>query len=132
MKTKSILVRSIGALLALIVFVSLPTTLLAIVCTPAYDPYCELYYGTGTNLFLELGTDCPTGATIFYTKTINQYNSTDPTHTGTTPGPSTYSCAIGTKIGIPYGSTIYIRSLAWRSDTIDSGVTACEQHNPNL
>jgi hypothetical protein len=133
MKTKSALLRSIGVLMALLVFVALPNSVLANPCGgPPHDPYCELYYGTGTNLFLELGTDCPTGATIFYTRTTNQPNYVDPTHSGTTPGYLTYSCPIGTKIPIPYGSTIYIRALAWRVEFGDSGVTACDQHNPNL
>jgi hypothetical protein len=130
MKTKSAVVRSIGVLVALLVFVSLPTSLLA-VCYPAHDPQCGLYYGPPKVLYLELETDCPANATIFYTMTINQPNNTDPCHNGATPCSGTYSCPNGTLISIPYGSTIYIRALAWRSDTVDSGVTACDQHNPN-
>lgn len=118
--------------MALLVFVALPSSVLANPCGTPCDPYCELYYGTGTNLFLELETESPANAIIFYTKTFNQPNTVDPTHTGSTPNSGTFSCANGTLIPIPYGSTMYIRAIAWRSDLGDSGVTACDQHNPNL
>ncbi len=131
MNTKSVVVRSVGVLLALLVFVALPAPLLAEVCGTCHDPQCELYYGSGTSLYLELETDCPSAATIFYTKTVNQPNNVDPTHSGATPGYLTYSCPNGTMIPIPYGSTIYIRMLAYKNGLVDSGVTACDQHNPN-
>lgn len=131
MKTKSVLVRSIGALLALLVFVSLPSSVLAI-------PFCddvtiELYYGTGNDLALELECANPTGATIFYTVTFNTPNNYIPTHTGTTCGPHTSKFASGSKIHIPYGSTIYINAIAWKAGSwADSeNVSSAEQHNPN-
>jgi|ERR1043166_1858311 hypothetical protein len=131
MNTKSIVVRSIGVLLALLVFTALPAPLLAEVCGTCHEPQCGLYYGSGTNLYLELETDCPTAATIFYTKTINTPNNTDPCHVGANPCVGTYSCPNGTLLSIPYGSTMYIRALAYKSGLVDSGVTACDQHNPN-
>jgi hypothetical protein len=131
MKTKSAVVRSIGALLALLVFVSLPTSLLA-VCNTA-DPTCELYYGTGHNLFLELETACPANATIFFISSIDQPipGNSYPCHNGPTPCSGTSTVASGTKVSIPYGHTLYIRMLAWRSDSGDSGIVDCDQHNPN-
>jgi hypothetical protein len=133
MNTKSPLVRSIGVLLALLVFVSLPTTLLAI-CGYADEVYCELYYGTGTNLSLELGADNPSGLTIYYTSGIDHPPTVDPTYNGITgaPGPGTSTCAPGTKIPIPYGHTLYIRALAWKYCWPPASITSCDQHNPNL
>ena len=131
MKTRPTLLRSIGVLMALLVFAALPNSVLATPCETCCAPACELYYGGGNNLYLELETSYPSDATIFFTKTINTPNTTDPTHTGTSPGPGTYSCANGCLVPIPYNSTIYIRALAWRSDRGDSPITACDQHNPN-
>ena len=130
MKTRPALLRSIGVLMALLL-VALPNSILATPCPGCCEPYCELYYGTGNNLYLELETEYPSDATIFYTKTINQYNYDDPCHNGSTPCSGTYSCPNGTLIPVPYGSTIYIRALAYKSGLDDSPVTACEQHNPN-
>lgn len=130
MKTKSPFTRSIGVLLALLVFAALPATLLAN-CGTADDPYCELVYGPGNSLYLKLVCPNPTGATIFFTYTLDTPNTTDPTHSGSTPGSGTSACASGTLIPIPYGHTIYIRAICWKSCWSDSGVVACEQHNPN-
>ncbi len=132
MNTKSALVRSIGALLALFVFVSLPTTLLA-VCYPTHDPLCELYYGSGTQLFLELETDCPINATLFVITSIDQPipANVNPCHTGSTPCSGTSALANGTKLSIPYGHTLWVKMVAWRSDSGDSSIVSCDQHNPN-
>jgi hypothetical protein len=131
MKTKSVLVRSIGALLALLVFISLPSSALA--DNTCSDVGFELYYGTGTDLALELECDNPTDATIFYTVTFNQENNYPPLHTDTTCGAHTSKFANGSKIHIPYGSTIYINAIAWKSGWRDSAnVSSAEQHNPNL
>lgn len=128
MKTKSPLLISIGAL-ALFVLVAFPTaSARADACD---DVYFELYYGTGNDISLELSVDNPTGATIFYTCTFNTYNNYTPTHSGTTPGAHTSYFSSGSKIHIPYGSTIYINALAWKSGWDDSGVGSAEQHNPN-
>ena len=131
MKIKSALLRSIGALVALLVFVALPNSVLAD-NGPCDDVYFELYYGTGTDLALEVVVDNPTGATIFYTVTFNHLNTTDPTHSGATPGTGTSYFASGSKIHIPYGQTLYIRAIAWKSGWQDSvDVTSAEQPNPN-
>jgi len=133
MKIKSALVRSIGAVLALLVFASLPTSLLAI-CGYPDDVSCELYYGIGHNLSLELVAENPSGLTIYYTYGINTPPTNDPTYDHQTgaPGPGTYTCASGTKIGIPYGSTLFIRALAQKSCWPPVNITSCEQHNPNI
>jgi hypothetical protein len=131
MKTKSMLVRSIGALLALLVFVSLPSSLLAVPFSD--DVIYELYYGIDTDLALELVCPNPTGATIFYTVTFNQENNYTPTHTGTTCGPHTSKFASGSKLHIPFGSTMYVNAIAWKAVGYGDSehVTSAEQHNPN-
>jgi hypothetical protein len=131
MKTKSV-VRSIGVLLTLLVFVSLSTSLLAVCFT--HDPICELYYGTGHNLSLEVSTSCPANATIFFISSLDQPipGTTMPCHVGATPCQGTSAVPSETKIPIQYGHTLYIRMLAWRSDSGDSGIVDCDQHNPVL
>ncbi len=133
MNTKSVLVRSIGALLALLMFVSLPGFVLAAPCPGTCDPACELYYGTGTQLFLELETIYPSNATIFFISSTQPIPpNTNPCHDPNgNPCPGTSAVANGTKVPIPYGHTLYIRMLAWRIDKGDSGIVDCDQHNPN-
>lgn len=128
MKTRPALRRSLGVLLALLVFTALPNAVLGELCDPAYNPYCELVYGSGTNLYLKLITDCPTAATIFYTITYNQPNSNDPCHypNNPTPCPGTYSVPNGTQIAIPYGYCVHIRMLAWKLNMGDSKIVDCE------
>jgi hypothetical protein len=79
-----------------------------------------------------VSVDNPTGATVFYTVSFNTYDNYTPTHSGTTCGAHTSKFASGSKIHIPYGSTIYITALAWKSGWSDSvDITSAEQHNPN-
>jgi hypothetical protein len=135
MNTKSVLVRSIGVLLALLVFVSLPTSILASPCPGTCDPACELYYGTGHNLSLELETIYPSNATIFFISSVDQPipATSNPCHDANgVPCQGTSAVANGTQVPIPYGHTLYIKMLAWRIDKGDSGIVECEQHNPNL
>ena len=134
MKTKSPLFRSIGVLLALLMFVALPSSLTAS-CLTCCTPYCEFYYGSGgweTNYF-ELETGWPSDAWIFYTKTVNTGNPNDPCHVNGTPctnvGYTTYKVPNGAHIPLAYGIT-YIRVLAWRSDRGNSPIAACDQQNP--
>ncbi len=137
MKTRPALIRSLGVLLALLVFAALPNSVLGELCDPAFTPYCELEYGHGTLLYLEIGTDCPTAATIFYTITYNQPNTNDPCHLSNSPtvctntGYTTFSASNHSYIGVPYGQTVYIRMIAWKLNMGDSDLETCEQHNPN-
>jgi len=133
MKIQSPLLRSIGALLALLVLVAFPPSAWAD-HGPCDDPYCELYYGTGHDLSLELGTDNPTGATIFYITSIDQPipSNVNPCHNGVTPCQGTGAVISGSKISIPYGHTLWVKMIAWKATWQDSGVVECEQHNPNV
>jgi hypothetical protein len=137
MKTESPLFRSIGVLLALLMFVALPSSVLATPCEPCCPctPYCEFYYGTGgwqTNT-LELETEYPTDAWIFYTKTLNAANNNNPCHVNGTPctnvGYTTYKVPNGAHIGLPQGIT-YIRMMAWTSGWGNSEIAECDQQNP--
>jgi hypothetical protein len=127
MKTKSSFFHSIGAFLALLVFVALPNSLAA-PCQTCCAPACSFYFGTPNYLVLE--TTYPSNAWIFYTITVGQPNTTDPTHdaNGNPTGP-TLKVPNGTHIPLAQGET-HIRMLAWRSDRGDSPITTCSQQNP--
>ncbi|HKP03295.1 MAG TPA: hypothetical protein VJU77_07990 [Chthoniobacterales bacterium] len=126
MKTKPSLVRSIGALLGLLVLAALPTAL-GDLCNPAHDPTCELYYGNPVTV--ELETDCPVAATIFYTITFNVANNTDPCHFGSTPCSDGVTHAVPNGTHVPIGSSgsTHIRMVAWKLGMYDSNVVVCDQ-----
>jgi hypothetical protein len=129
MKTKCTLIRAIGVLLALLVFISLPTSILASPCEGCCAPDWEFYYSSGGNN-VELETIYPTNASIFYTLTLNGTN-TDPCHDGAgNPCLGTYKVANGSHIILAYGHESYFRMLAWRSDKGDSPIVAFSQQNP--
>jgi hypothetical protein len=139
MKTRPALLRSIGVLLALLMFTALPNSVLGELCDPAYTPYCQLYYGHGTLLYLKVATDCPTAATIFYTITYNTPNSNVPCHEENSPtvcppsqtGYTTFSGPNGVYISVPYMQTVYVNAIAWKLNMKDSEMASCEQPNPN-
>ena len=125
MKTKTALLRSLGVLLALLVFTALPNSVLA-TCSPCHDPTFTVIPGSGNQLFVQIDCDCPPGATIFY-----RLNSgSNPTHTGATPTGGTFSGTSGMQVWIPYGYTVCIRALAWKEGSADSNVVVTCQHNP--
>jgi hypothetical protein len=133
MKSRPALLRSLGVLLALLVFTTLPNATAS--CYTCCTPYCEFYYGIGgwqTNT-LELETGWPSDAWIFYTKTLNTGNYNDPCHVNGTPctgvGYTTYKVPNGARIPLAYGIT-YVRMLAWRSDRGNSPIAECDQQNP--
>jgi hypothetical protein len=137
MKTKSPVFRSIGALLALVAFIALPSSLAA-PCQTCCTPTCSFYYGeNGGPNNTELETTYPSDAWIFYTKTLNQANNNDPCHDASgTPCPPfapnyyvTYKVPNGTHVPLATGIT-HFRVLAWRSDRGDSTIQACEEQNP--
>lgn len=137
MKRNSPLLRSIGAVLALLMFAALPSSLAGL-CAHPCDPTCDFYYGIGdwTTNTEELETTYPSNAWIFYTKTVGTANNNDPCHDASgTPCPYsqtgyyTYKVINGARVGLAYGIT-YLRMVAWRSDLGDSSVVACDQQNP--
>jgi hypothetical protein len=118
MKTRTALLHSIGVLMALLVFIALPSSLLASPCGTCYDPTFELVYGPGNQLKVKVVCGCPDNATIYYT-----VNGGTPTH-------SSANSPSGLLISIPYGYTYCIQALASRSGYVDSGVSGICQHNP--
>jgi hypothetical protein len=129
MKTKSSLFRSIGVLLALLVFVALPNSLAA-PCETCCEPGWEFYYGSPN--YVELETTYPSNASIFYTLTFNGTN-TDPCHNAAgDPCAGTYKVANGTHVGLTWGRESFFRMLAWRIDKGDSDIVAFSQQNPPL
>lgn len=132
MKTKSALLPSIGALLALLVFIALPHP-----TARASDGQCgdvEIYweYGPGTQIYYEL-TVLPSDCLIYVTTTIDNASIPDPSRSGPTPISPTTTCASGSHIQIPYGHTMYIKAFAWKNRWTQSvNISSDEQHNPNL
>ncbi|MFZ1219287.1 MAG: hypothetical protein WAO00_08335 [Chthoniobacterales bacterium] len=125
MKMTPVILRSIGALLALLAFTLVPTPVQGDLCNPAHDPWCELYYGNP--MTVELETDCPVAATIFYTITFNVANNTAPTHDSNgNPGTNTHAVPNGTHVPIGTGST-HIRMIAWKPGMSDSNEVLCDQ-----
>jgi hypothetical protein len=116
MKAKIALLRPIGVLMALLVFVALPNSLLAI-CSTCHTPTFEIAGGGGL-LYVTVTTDCPSDATIYYT-----INGGTPTHS------SAYG-ANGLVISVPYGYTYCIRAIAAKTGHADSAVAYLCQHNP--
>lgn len=116
-------IGSIGALLALLLVISIPTP-----SARATDCVIfELYYGSPPQLYVSMETDTP-GAIIFYTVGWLGYAG-DPTHNGSTPGSGTY--VYSGSAGVPYGSTRYYSAVAWTQAEGDSDVMYYDQHNPN-
>ncbi|HEV2842934.1 MAG TPA: chitobiase/beta-hexosaminidase C-terminal domain-containing protein [Chthoniobacterales bacterium] len=107
MKTKSSLFRSTGALLALLVFIALPSSTALASCgqTDDVDIYYEYALPTGIHVEMECKT---TGAIIYYT-----LDGSNPTHDGSgNPTGNTY--VYGWPIPIPYGQCFHFRARAWK------------------
>jgi hypothetical protein len=120
MKTRSILLRSLGAL-ALLALVAFPSsTALATQCDEV-DIYYE--YGGPTGILVGMDTATPTPCIIFYTT-----NGQNPTHTGSTPGANTL--IFYGDIPIPYGQWRYFRALCYKASYTDSGIIYFDISNP--
>jgi hypothetical protein len=130
MKTKSALLRSIGVLLALLVFVAFPSSPARANCGQCDDVEFGLSYGSGTQLFIELICEYPTGADIYLTT-----NGNDPIiNPDGTPGASTLKVPSGTKLPVPYNTTVHVKAIAdkgycWYQSI---NITEIYQHNPDL
>jgi hypothetical protein len=133
MKTQSLL-RSLGALLlALLVFVALPSP--TAVASNGQCGDVEIYweYGTGTQIYYELHVYNPSDCVIYVTTSINNPNFPNPSRSGTTPISPTFTVSHGSQIQIPYGFTMYIKAFAYKAGWTQSvNLSYEEQHNPNL
>ena len=131
MKTKSALLLPIGALLALLLFVALPSS-----TARASDGQCadvDIYweYGPGTQIYFEV--EVGDGCDIYVTTSINNPNFAWPSRSGATPISPTIKVASGSHFQIPYNSTMYIRAFAYKPAWTQSvNTNSDEQHNPNL
>jgi len=109
MKTKSPLLRSIGAFLALLVFIALPSSTALASCGQCDDVNIYYEYEGWTGLQVEMEVEYPAGTIIFYT-----LNGSDPTHDiYGNPGSNTY--IYGWPIGIPKRQCMHFRARAWKS-----------------
>jgi hypothetical protein len=117
MKTKSHLIRSIGVLLALLVYIALPSSTALANCGQCDDVIVYYEYAGLNGIQVEMECEYPAGAIIFFTT-----NGSDPTHTGSTPGPNT-SIYYG-PIFVPYLHCIHFKARAWKYCYSDSvGIT---------
>ena len=131
MKTKSALLPSIGALLALLVFVALPSSTAR--AAQGQCPDVDIYwvYAGGNQIYFEV--EVGSGCDIYVTNSINNPNFAYPSRSGATPIYPTIKVASGSTFYIPYGSTMYIRAFAFKPLWAQSvNLSSDEQHNPNL
>jgi len=130
MKTRIALLPSIGALLALLLFVALPspTARATLGQCPDVDIYWE--YGPGTQIFFEV--EVGSGCDIYVTTSINNPSFPDPSRSGATPISPTIKVASGSTFQIPYGSTMYIKAFAFKPLWSQSlNLSYDSQSNPN-
>ena len=142
MKTESPMFRSLGVLVAVLMFIALPSSTVLASCGQTADVDVEWYYDAGTAMHFELEVANPTGTNIYYTVTLGDTNvPDDPTFDPGTGAPTgstlvCYNCTSGRDIPIPYKDTLNVKAIAWKtgipchypSVNISSG----SQHNPNL
>lgn len=130
MKTKSALLPSIGAFLALLLLVALPSPTAHASQGQCPDVDIEWYYGGGNQIYFEL--EVGSGCDIYVTNSINNPSFAYPSRSGATPVYPTIKVASGSTFYIPYGSTMYIRAFAYKPLWTQSvNLSEAEQHNPN-
>lgn len=131
MKTPSALLRSIGALLlALLVFVALPSSMLAKLQCSDVDISWE--YG-GVNQIYYVLEVTPSDCLIYVTNSVDNPSFPDPSRSGTTPIYPTFAVSSGATIYIPYVHTMYIKAFGYKPTWLQSqNISYFEQHNPNL
>ena len=131
MKTKSALLPLTGVLLALLLFVALPSSTARGAQGQCPDVDIEWYYGGGNQIYFEV--EVGDGCDIYVTTSINNPNFAYPSRSGATPISPTVKVLSGSTFYIPYGSTMYIRAFAYKPLWAQSvNLSEAEQHNPNL
>jgi hypothetical protein len=132
MKTKSALLRSTVALLALLVFIALPISSARASDGQCGDVDISWEYAGMNQIYFELTVE-PSDCVLYVTTTIDDPTFDDPSRSGATPNYPTFTCASGSTFYIPYGHTRYIKAFAWKSRWTQSvNLSSDEQHNPNL
>lgn len=116
--------RSIGILLALLVFVAFPSS--SALATQCEEVYFDETGGLPFNMYVYLYCDT-SGSTIFV-KYNNNYFPSDPTHSGSTPtnGTSIWAAPYFT---VPPGGRLYIKALCYKAGLTDSAVTQYAAEN---
>ena len=115
MKTPSALLRPIGALLlALLVFVVLPSSTARASQGQCGDVDISVQYGGGNQICFVLEVE-PSDCLIYVTTGIDNPSFPDPSRSGTTPIPPTFTVASGATICVPYGHTLCIKAFAYKA-----------------
>lgn len=131
MKTKSALLPSIGAFLALLLLVALPTPTARASQGQCDDVDIEWYYGGRNQIYFEV--EVGDGCDIYLTTSINNPSFPDPSRYGYEPVYPTIKVSSGSTFYIPYGSTMYMKAFAFKPNWTQSvNLSYAEQHNPNL
>jgi hypothetical protein len=130
MKTRSALLPSIGALLALLLFVALPSPTVRAAQGQCGDVDISWYYAGGNLIYFEV--EVGDGCDIYVTTSIDSAAPT-PSRSGATPISPTLKVPTETTFYIPYGHTMYIKAFAWKPLWGQSvNISEADQHNPNL
>jgi len=130
MKTKSVLLPSIGAFLALLVFVALPSPTAHASQGQCPDVDISWYYGGGTIIYFEV--EVGNGCDIYVTTGVDT-SPVDPSRSGATAVYPTIKVASGATFGVPYQHTLYIKAFAFKPLWTQSvNLSEADVHNPNL
>ena len=136
MKTESAFFRSFGVLVALLVFLTLPSSTALANCGQCADVDVGWEYGGGTGIYFELSVANPTGANIYFTTSLDDDPCPDPTWNPVTGVPTgstlvCYSCT-SQDVAVDYGHTMTIKARAWKYCYYQSvHITSDSVHNPN-
>ncbi len=132
MKTKSALLRSTAALLALLVFIAFPSSTARASQGQCGDVDINVGYGSPGQMYFALEVS-PSDCVIYVTTSLNNPIFPDPSRSGTTPISPTFTVSSGAQIYIPYYYTRYIKAFAYKSLWTQSvNLSFAGQHNPDL
>ncbi len=130
MKRKSTLLPSIGAFLALLLLVALPSPTARASQGQCPDVDIGIYYGGSNQIYFQLTVG--NGCDIYVTNSTNP-SFPYPSRSGPDPVSPTLKVASGSTFYIPYGYTMYIRAFAYKPLWTQSvNLSEADQHNPNL
>jgi len=130
MKTKSVLLPSIGAFLALLVFVALPSPTAR--ASQGQCPDVDIYWTYGGFHQIYFTVEVGSGCDIYVTTGIDTV-PVDPSRSGATPVSPTVKVASGSTFYIPYGHTMCIKAFGYKPLWTQSvNITSDCQSNPDL
>jgi len=128
MKTKSVLLPSIGAFLALLLFVALPSPTAR--ASQGQCPDVEISVHSPSYHQMHFQVTEGSGCDIYVTFAVDTV-PVDPSRSGTTPISPTLKVVSGSTFGIPYGHTGYIKAFGYKAAWTQSvSLSEADQTNP--